>query len=75
MPTTSNKPTRAAIYARVSEQDTGMQVAELRQVCGQRAEHLDDGVSGVASAHVRGSGALRLTCGAAAEGARYVADQ
>ena len=31
MPTTSNKPTRAAIYARVSttEQDTGMQVAEL----------------------------------------------
>jgi DNA invertase Pin-like site-specific DNA recombinase len=53
---TSNKP-RAAIYARVStsDQDTGMQVAELRQVCGQRgwsivAEHLDDGVSGVATA-------------------------
>ena len=57
MSSTSNKSTRAAIYARVSthEQDTGMQVAELRQVCGQRgwnivAEHLDDGVSGVATA-------------------------
>jgi hypothetical protein len=57
MSSTSNKPTRAAIYPRVSttEQDTGMQVAELRQVCGQRgwnivAEHLDDGVSGVATA-------------------------
>ena len=57
MPTTSNKPTRAALYARVSttEQDSGMQVAELRQVGSQGgwsivAEHLDDGVSGVATA-------------------------
>jgi DNA invertase Pin-like site-specific DNA recombinase len=56
MSKTTTKPTRAAIYARVStsDQDTGMQVAELRQVCEQRgwcivAQHLDDGVSGAAT--------------------------
>jgi hypothetical protein len=80
MPSTSNKPTRAAIYAPISttEQDTGMQVAELRQVCGQRgwsivAEHLDDGVSGVATAR-QGLDALLADgdCGGAAFGSAGV---
>ncbi len=53
--TATNKPIRAAIYARVSttnhNQDVGLQLDELRQIAAQRGwqivgEFIDDGISG-----------------------------
>ena len=53
---TTDRPLRAALYARVSTighgQDAGLQLDELRQVAAQRGwvvqgEHVDEGVSGV----------------------------